>query len=118
MVLDDVLIAKLARPVFMAAVSPVAYLALAYWIPSHLGASMYLKPLADVSRHYAGIGALSVLGYAAIAGLIVWLAHWRWVAGDTPACPRCGEMMEIRQGRRGRFWGCTRYPACRGTEDC
>ncbi len=38
----------------------------------------------------------------------------------TPDCPRCGAPMTRRTARRGptagkAFWGCTRYPACRGT---
>ncbi len=34
----------------------------------------------------------------------------------TPRCPRCGAPMILRQGRSGRgFFGCSRYPACRGT---
>lgn len=40
-------------------------------------------------------------------------------AGDTPACPKCGSPMVLRTARRGpeagfRFYGCSRYPACRG----
>lgn len=35
-------------------------------------------------------------------------------------CPRCGSRMITRTARRGRnagnrFWGCTRYPLCKGT---
>jgi hypothetical protein len=42
------------------------------------------------------------------------------VAAGTPSCPHCGVRMVRRVARRGRrrgrpFWGCTRYPACRGT---
>lgn len=33
----------------------------------------------------------------------------------TPSCPRCGSTMRQRSGRYGRFWGCSRYPGCRGT---
>ena len=38
----------------------------------------------------------------------------------TPACPRCGSAMKLRTARQGAnagsvFWGCTSYPACRGT---
>jgi restriction system protein len=41
-------------------------------------------------------------------------------ASRTPACPACGKAMVQRTARRGsasgnRFWGCTDYPACRGT---
>jgi restriction system protein len=36
-----------------------------------------------------------------------------------PACPRCGQPMVERTARRGanagqRFWGCSRYPSCKG----
>lgn len=32
-----------------------------------------------------------------------------------PTCPRCGTMMVQRSSRYGDFWGCGRYPDCRGT---
>ena len=31
--------------------------------------------------------------------------------------PGCGSEMKLRRGRYGRFWGCSKYPACRGTRD-
>lgn len=31
-------------------------------------------------------------------------------------CDLCGAPMIIRTGRRGRFLGCSAYPACRGTK--
>lgn len=39
---------------------------------------------------------------------------------STPACPQCGSTMRRRTARRGhragnQFWGCSRYPTCRGT---
>jgi restriction system protein len=39
-----------------------------------------------------------------------------------PICPVCGSPMVLRMARRGRnagsqFWGCSRYPKCRGTRD-
>lgn len=37
-------------------------------------------------------------------------------AGGTPNCPRCGSQMRKRSGRYGAFWGCSRYPSCRGTK--
>ena len=30
-------------------------------------------------------------------------------------CGECGYPMELRPSRYGMFWGCTRFPACRGT---
>lgn len=37
-----------------------------------------------------------------------------------PDCPRCGSEMKLREAKCGpnpghRFWGCPRYPKCRGT---
>lgn len=39
-----------------------------------------------------------------------------------PSCPTCGAGMIQRKAKRGasagrRFWGCSRYPACRGTKE-
>lgn len=39
---------------------------------------------------------------------------------DAPVCPECGKPMHKRQAKAGKnagkdFWGCTGYPACRGT---
>lgn len=38
-------------------------------------------------------------------------------AEDTPACPKCGSNMVRRSNRRDgtQFWGCARFPGCRGT---
>jgi DNA-binding helix-hairpin-helix protein with protein kinase domain len=41
-------------------------------------------------------------------------------SSGSPTCPRCGNQMTKRLARRGRnagsyFWGCVRYPSCRGT---
>jgi AAA domain/Topoisomerase DNA binding C4 zinc finger len=30
-------------------------------------------------------------------------------------CPRCSSPMVMRRSRRGRFWGCTKFPYCRAT---
>jgi restriction system protein len=39
-----------------------------------------------------------------------------------PDCPLCGSEMNLRTARRGtntgqKFWGCSNFPACRGTRD-
>jgi very-short-patch-repair endonuclease/RecA/RadA recombinase len=38
---------------------------------------------------------------------------------NQPQCPRCGSRMALRTARGSgtRFWGCTRYPSCRGTRN-
>jgi DNA topoisomerase-1 len=32
-------------------------------------------------------------------------------------CPKCGSPMVERTGKNGRFYGCSRYPACKGTRN-
>lgn len=34
------------------------------------------------------------------------------------ACPRCGARMILRNGRRGKFYGCSKFPYCKGTRSC
>ncbi|SDE18235.1 DNA topoisomerase III [Sporomusa acidovorans] len=37
--------------------------------------------------------------------------------GDHP-CPRCRKgVLQLRNGKHGKFWGCSRYPACRASFD-
>ena len=35
---------------------------------------------------------------------------------SAPRCPKCQADMEERKGKFGRFFGCTRYPQCKGTK--
>lgn len=32
-------------------------------------------------------------------------------------CPRCNSRMILRNGRKGKFYGCSRFPYCRGTRN-
>jgi tRNA(Ile2) C34 agmatinyltransferase TiaS len=32
-------------------------------------------------------------------------------------CPECGGAMISRSGKYGTFWGCKKYPECKGTRD-
>jgi len=43
------------------------------------------------------------------------LATQSAVSGVT--CPKCGSPMVERAGRNGRFYGCSRYPTCKGTRN-
>lgn len=36
---------------------------------------------------------------------------------DTPFCPQCNSIMILRNGSRGQFYGCSRFPRCRGTRE-
>jgi four helix bundle suffix protein len=40
---------------------------------------------------------------------------------EPPACPKCGALMALRTAKSGKtpgsqFWGCTKYPECKGTQ--
>lgn len=44
---------------------------------------------------------------------------WKAAKPNTPKCPKCGSPMIQKVAKRGAhagaaFWGCTRYPLCRG----
>jgi restriction system protein len=54
------------------------------------------------------------------AGKPVTVASSQPPAAQAPACPVCSQAMVRRTAKRGakagaEFWGCTGYPACRGT---
>lgn len=36
-------------------------------------------------------------------------------AGAEMKCPECGAVMILRTGKKGKFWGCSRFPKCRKT---
>lgn len=38
-------------------------------------------------------------------------------AEDTPTCPACRAGMVRRNSPKGAFWGCSRYPNCKGTRE-
>jgi len=41
------------------------------------------------------------------------------VAGtdSSTLCPYCSSAMVLRNGKRGQFYGCSRFPRCRGTRE-
>jgi hypothetical protein len=106
-----------AKPIAIAAMSPLVYAALAYWVPHQLGASQIFKSLVGMAQDYAGTASLAVLACALLVFLYQVYEIWQWENGYTPCCPRCGMMMRERSGQYGWFWGCIRYPSCRGTMD-
>lgn len=40
----------------------------------------------------------------------------RNAADPSPPCPQCAQPMRRRRSAKGEFWGCTGYPACKGTK--
>lgn len=92
---------------------------LSYWLGSteQPNVSVAFRPIMDsisqgVAYFCTGLLLLSAFGFLRGGYRI-----WRWQNGEIPFCPRCGSMMEIRNGRYGEFWGCMSYPRCRGSED-
>jgi len=51
------------------------------------------------------------------------VGHVKTLLGEMPSrpsnleCPDCGGEMISRKGQYGMFWGCKKYPNCRGTRD-
>ena len=41
-------------------------------------------------------------------------SHIEPVATSSVECPLCGAPMKMRKGPYGTFWGCTKYPECKG----
>ncbi len=39
-------------------------------------------------------------------------------AKKVKVCPRCGNVLRMRNGMYGDFWGCCSYPDCKYTQDC
>jgi len=65
-----------------------------------------------------GIGLLITLIvaiFSAIAGLVQ--KSTLTSQANTPLCPRCSSQMVLRSGTRGHFYGCSRFPRCRGTRN-
>lgn len=106
------------KPVFMAFLSPLIYWIFAYWLPQRFEASLILKHLGSISHNYAGLLSIAVFAYAMLLWLYRAYKYERYLDDKTPSCPRCGMMMQACYGRYGQFWGCMRYPLCKGTEDC
>lgn len=40
--------------------------------------------------------------------------HWNWSIANKQ-CPKCGGELVEREGKYGKFWGCSNYPKCRFT---
>ncbi len=36
---------------------------------------------------------------------------------SAPKCPKCGAPMVLRTGKNGKFYGCSKFPSCKGTRD-
>jgi len=43
------------------------------------------------------------------------ISIWKQIEDAYPICPKCKAVMTEREGRYGKFWGCTGFPRCNGT---
>jgi DNA topoisomerase-3 len=42
----------------------------------------------------------------------------REVQQTGPACPNCNKgILRMKTGKKGKFWGCSRYPECKTSYD-
>lgn len=41
---------------------------------------------------------------------------WRTEHMSSESCPFCGSTMYIREGKYGKFLGCSHFPDCKGTK--
>ena len=39
----------------------------------------------------------------------------KWEESLGPQCPKCGSPTVERNGKESKFWGCCRFPTCRGS---
>jgi len=45
-------------------------------------------------------------------------SRFKAVKRTGPDCPKCDQgTLSMRTGKRGKFWGCSRYPECKTTFD-
>lgn len=78
------------------------------------------NPLFDIGQVSTLVAALNAArlapGKATRQAHVVHVRDQQAKRALSPRCPRCGADMKIRANRKSgeRFWGCSRYPACRG----
>lgn len=41
---------------------------------------------------------------------------WKMEHMSSEKCPLCGSIMYTREGKYGKFLGCSKYPNCKGTK--
>lgn len=41
--------------------------------------------------------------------------EWKREHMSKDKCPKCGASMYLREGKYGKFYGCSNYPKCNGT---
>ncbi len=88
-----------------------------------MGPSQLLGSAQSYGRRYQALGILGLMprsedddGHDASAtGATTAARQPRQPDPNAPHCPKCQAIMTTRHGKDGDFWGCTKYPTCRGT---
>ena len=113
----------IAEPVAAALAAVFTYIAIAKVLPGMLvnlfppdvdgvSSGVTVESLARPLHWIALIGATALAVQAFFLGRRANRTYHAWVAGLTPACPECGNVM--KQGRSR--WRCYRFPFCSGSE--
>jgi len=65
------------------------------------------------------LGASLIIGLIGgiIKGIAGLFASKEGNTSNSMTCPHCNSPMILRNGSRGRFYGCSRFPRCRGTRE-
>jgi len=89
-----------------------------------LDLSDQLKMSIDEVLGLVGVADLSELtgGRGGTASELISILIEKSKEREVPQCPKCENPMAYRKARKGRnagqgFWGCTAFPACRGTRE-
>ena len=79
----------------------------------------------DEGQAFARRNGIRIMDGSAVMGLLLETNLWAGsqqvtappavMANDDRSCPRCHAGMVRRDSRYGSFWGCSRFPSCRGT---
>jgi len=47
--------------------------------------------------------------------MVIETSDGKWFTPEiAPSCPVCGEHMNYKTGPYGDFWGCSKFPSCKG----
>lgn len=94
------------------------------WVSIPVGIIGGLLIAASFPRFTGSMSELNVFGWVlggifTMVCLAAGLKGWLNRRQPRPQCPVCGSRMVLRRARRGEhagsdFWGCSRYPRCRG----
>ncbi len=80
---------------------------------------MQHRRLTDLAEHYglSTAGAHRALADCRMNQIIYERMKAELKENAAPVCPRCGNILIIRSGRFGKFYGCSGFPRCRFTKN-